>query len=188
MGEAVGEFFVFGNKGFAARSISECPVERARECSAVEHLFHGACGNFGEFVFYHGKDVFPEFAGCAFSAHAENREVFGPVDDGVLGIAGGCSKECREAFRIKVTKILARNGLERRNFEFHDGDVRVWAFLDVHEPDFDGSAVKARDGPAAVQEKMVQKVLGVVGSNGLLDLVEDLPVVFVVGVCLFGNH
>lgn len=82
-------------------------------------------------------------------------------------------------------KLSVRDGLEGCNFHFRDGDVRIRAFLNIHKADFDGPAVEAGDGAAAVQEVVVEQVLRVVRGDGFLYFVENLLVVFVVGVRLF---
>ena len=207
MGEANSEFPVFPDEIFTGRCVAERSIERARKRAAGKHLFHDVAGNFGKVALDGPEDVFPELTGGAFAFHAEHGQKFGPVNDCVFGVAGGLRQHFREPCRVEVPKHFAvgfrchggasgcgfeqasvRDGLERRDFHFHNGDVRVRAFLDVDEADLDGSAVKARDGTAAVQEEVVQKVLGVVGRDSFLDLVKDLCIVLVVGVRLFGNH
>ena len=99
VGEAVGKFLVLGDEFLVARGVAEGTVKRARESAASEHLFHDVVRNLGEVALHGVEHMFPEFAGGAFAAHAEHGQEFGPVDDGIFGIAGGGRKERGEAFR-----------------------------------------------------------------------------------------
>ena len=91
--KAIGKFFVFADEGFVAWGVSESFVERAGKRSAFEQFFHDVLGDFGEVVFYDAVDVLPEVAGSTSPAHAENTEVFCPVDGGVFGVFYGLVQE-----------------------------------------------------------------------------------------------
>lgn len=110
--------------------------------------------------------------------YAKYGEIFRPVDGGVLCVFRGFGKEFGEACRVEVAQKFAvflervrhgfcggvgagngggtarelavYNGLECCDFEFDDGDIGVWAFLNIDEADFDGPAVKACDGSTAI--------------------------------------
>lgn len=167
-------------------SVRKIHAEYGQEFRPVDEgvfgVFRCAGEDFGEFC---GIKILQEFA--VFLHRRGNLRWHGFR---TTCIACSIGRLC--AFRVPAfcclrggQKLSVGDGLECRDFHFRDGDVGVRAFLNIHKADFDGPAVEAGDGAAAVQEKVVEQMFRVVRGDGLLYFVKNLTVVFVVGVRLF---
>ena len=106
---------------------------------------------------------------------------------------GGEQDFC-EGVRIECTnlrlirKSAFHKALQYGDFPFGNRDVCVGAFLNIDQTDFYGPAVKARDGSTAIQEEMVQQMVGIVRRDICLHAVENLFFVILVGKHCLGNH